>query len=325
MIDKTAKIVVAGGSGLVGTNLIDWLLSAGFTNIIATHNSNFPTRFDMENGYVDWLKVDLTKRIDCDRIVQGAKYLIILAASTSGAATINKNPLIHVTPNILMNAQLLEAAHLAGVEKVVWLSSTTGYPEIDGETFEEDMMAGDPHDKYFAVGWMKRYTEVLMRLYSEKLKDSHMTCVVLRPTNIYGPHDKFDPEVSHVLPALIKKVVDGMNPVEVWGDGKDVRDLVYVDDMVAAILLALEKCDTFDTFNIGCGKGYTVDQILDIIKNITEKENVPTVYNADKPTTIKSRLVNIDKAKHNLGFEPKVSIEDGIRRTIEWYKKNEMD
>lgn len=321
IMDKSKKILVAGGSGLVGMNTIKRLVKDGWTDIVATYNTTLPKN-NIEG--VNWIHVDLTKRDNCEYALKNVSYLLILAASTSGAATIKNSPLVHVTPNILINSQLLEAAHFGNVEKVIWLSSTTGYPEIDGETFEDDMFKGEPYEKYFCVGWMKRYTEILMRTYAEKLPDSHMSCIVLRPTNIYGPHDKFDPQKSHVLPALIKKVVDGMDPIEVWGDGKDVRDLIYVDDMIEAIMCALKSDIKYDTFNIGCGYGKNVDEILKIIMETNETFR-KIVYDSSKPTMIKSRLVNIDKAKELLGFKAKTSLEDGIKKTIEWYKENEMD
>lgn len=178
------------------------------------------------------------------------------------------------------------------------------------------MFEGDPHDKYFPVGWMKRYTEKLCQMFSEKLKKT-MTCVVLRPSNVYGPNDKIDPKRSHVLTALIRKVAERQNPIEIWGDGQDVRDVIYVDDMVNAIILASEKVEKFEQINIGYGETFTVLQFLEMIENIANY-HAPHKLVPTGPRMIPVRRVNIDKAKRLLGWSPKINIKDGILTTYEW-------
>ncbi len=147
---------------------------------------------------------DLTKSEDCEELVKGIDYVFMCAASTSGAAVIASNPLLHVTPNIVMNSRMLEASYLARVKKFVWISSSVGYPPSGNRPVrEQEFFDGDPYDTYFASGWMKRYTEILCRMYAEKLRDPIST-VVLRPTNIHGPYDNFALETSHVTAALIR-------------------------------------------------------------------------------------------------------------------------
>jgi GDP-L-fucose synthase len=134
------------------------------------------------------------------RAVQGVRHVVHCAANTSGAATMASTPMVHVTPNVLMNTQILEAAYAAGVEKFVWLSSTTGYPVTGDRPYtREEMFDGEPFEKYFFVGWMKRFTEVLCRMYGEKLAGRKMATIVLRPTNIYGVNDDFEFATSHVI------------------------------------------------------------------------------------------------------------------------------
>ena len=227
--------------------------------------------------------------------------------------------MIHVTPNVLMNSQMLDACYRAGVKKVMWLSSTTGYPPSDDKNVTEDeMFDGEPYEKYYFVGWMKRFTEVLCSMYGRLAKP--MSCVVLRPSNIYGPHDKFDPGKSHVLPALIKKVVERQSPLEVWGDGNDVRDFIYVDDMVDAIVVGMQKIDGYDPINIGSGQTYTVKEILNVILDI-EGYETEIVFNSAKPSMIPVRKVDVSKAHRIMGFQAITGIEKGIRNTIEYYKK----
>lgn len=312
------SVLVAGGSGLVGVNLVERLRKFN-CSIKSTYLTHKPP---IIHDDVEYIQVDLQNENQVDAVVQDIDYAFLLAASTSGAATISSTPMIHVTPNVLINTLFFDACYREKVKKVLWLSSTTGYP-VSGDMFvEEDMMfEGDPFEKYYFVGWMKRFTEILCNMYSNKLSTT-MPIVVLRPTNIYGPYDKFDPERSHVLPALVRKVVEGQDPIEVWGDGKDERDFIYVDDMVSATVLAMEKIHSYDPINIGYGTPYTVNDILKIMLKLSNREGVDVSYKQSKPTMIPKRRVSISKAKKLLGFAPKISIEDGIERTMEFYRNH---
>jgi len=182
------------------------------------------------------------------------------------------------------------------------------------------MFSGDPYDTYFGVGWMKRYTEILCRLYSEKLKNP-MTTVVLRPSNVYGPYDDFDFATSHMMAATIRKVIERHNPIRVWGTGNDVRDLIYIDDFIDALILAAEKAERFEPINIGLGKGYSIKEILKITLNVDGFKEVEIMYDPTKPSMIPVRLIDTEKAEKILGFKARVDVEEGIRKTIEWYKK----
>src|SRR5262249_54017716 len=160
----------------------------------------------------------------------------------------------------------------------LWLSSTTGYPASDRPMKEAEMFLDEPFEKYYCAGWMKRFTEVLCQMYGEKL-NPRMTTIVLRPTNVYGPHDKFDPRRSHVTAALIRKVVERQDPIEVWGTGDDVRDLIYIDDMVEAMVWAMEQLTSYTVLNIGLGKGYSVKQILQLVLQQDGYSEARVVFN----------------------------------------------
>lgn len=312
------KVLVAGGTGFVGVNLIKRLLSLN-ADITATIHKKEPIIID---DRIKYKRCDLTKIEDCKDAVENIDYVFMCAANTQGAAVLDKNPLVHVTPNILMNSQMLESAYFAKVKKFLWIGSSTGYPPTDNRPVkEEEMMNKDPYDKYFCVGWMKRYTEVLCRMYSEKLKNPMVT-VVLRPTNIYGEYDKFDFETSHVFAALIRRVVERHNPIEVWGTGDDVRDLIYVDDFIDAILLAIEKINLYNPINIGFGKGYSIKELLKMILEVDGYTSAKVIFDPSKPSTIPIRLVDITKAETVLGFKPKTDLKEGIRKTIKWYREN---
>lgn len=314
---KDVKVLVAGGTSFIGVNLINRLLPLG-AKVRATLHQKDPVVADKR---IDYVRCDLTRMEDCQRVVSGMDYVFLCAANTSGAATMAATPLVHVTPNIVMNSQMLEAAYFARVKKFAWLSSTTGYPPSgDRPVKEEEMLSGEPYEAYFFVGWMKRYTEVLCRMYSEKLKEP-MTTVVLRPTNIYGPYDDFEFETSHVLPALIRKVIERHDPIEVWGTGDDVRDLLYVDDLVDAIFLAMEKIESYDPINIGLGRGYSVKDILQMILEVDSYAEAKIQFNSSKPSMIPIRLIDTTKAETILGFKAKTGLKEGIKKTIAWYRK----
>ncbi len=310
------NVLVTGGAGFIGTNMIKRLISLG-ANIRATIYRNQPIMLDSK---IEYIRCDLLDADSCKRIVKYIDYVFMCAASTSGAAVIASTPLIHVTPNIIMNAQMLEASYFEGVKKFIFISSNAAYPPTGDRLVKEDeMFNGDPYDPYFGVGWMKRYTEILCRLYSEKLKNP-MKTVVIRPSNIYGPYDKFDIATSHVMAATIRKVAERHRPIEVWGDGNDVRDLIYIDDVIDAIILATEKIDRFDPINIGYGKGYSIKEILQEAIEIDGFDDALIVYDSSKPSMIPIRLIDTQKAEKLLGFRPKTDIREGIKKTIDWYR-----
>lgn len=311
------RILVTGAAGLVGANLLLRLQNSG-ARVRAVLHSKGAVICDPD---IEYVKADLTETADCDRVCEGIDLLFHCAANTQGAAVIAKTPLAHVTPNVVMNARMLEAAYNARVKKFVWIGSSTGYPDTGERPVSEDeMMSGDPYDAYFGVGWMKRYTEVLCRLYGEKLSPS-MTTIVLRATNIYGPYDDFDFETSHVLPALIRKGVERMAPFEVWGTGDDVRDLIYVDDFVDAMLKAAERVEQHICLNIGFGSGYSVKQMLAAVLEAVGYQDAQVVYNSTKPSMIPVRLVNTTRAEEELEFRAATGLLEGIRKTVHWYQQ----
>ena len=311
------KVLVAGGTGFVGVNLINRLLSLGAT-VRATIHRKEPVARDER---IEYVRCDLTRIEDCKKVVSGMDYVFLCAASTSGAAVIQSTPLVHVTPNIVMNSQMLEVAYFARVKKFVWLSSNAAYPPSGERPVKEDeMFNGDPYETYFGVAWMKRYTEVLCRMYSEKLKNPMIT-VVLRPSNIYGPHDDFEFETSHVMAALIRRVIERHDPIEVWGTGDDVRDWIYIDDFIDAVMLATEKIESYNPINIGLGRGCSIKEALKMILGADGYGDAKVTFNPEKPSMIPIRLIDTAKAKAVLGFRARVELKEGIKKTLEWYRK----
>lgn len=309
--------LIAGAGGLMGTTALLRLKNLPGVNVRAVDLKEPKVIGDN----ISYIKADLRNLDECKKVVKDIDYVFMFAAILSTAPVMAKNPVSHITSNIIMNAQMLEAAYFAGVKKFLCLSSSTGYPLIEKKLKEENMFDGNPPDVYFPAGWMSRYIEILCRMYATKLKKS-MTTLILRPTTIYGEYEDFHFETCHVLPALIRKVVERQKPIEVWGTGEDKRDLIYADDVFDACLLALERVDTFDVFNIGFGREYSINELLKMILEIDNFQNAKIVYDTSKPSTISKRSIDFTKAKKILGFEAKTSIREGITRTIKNYKEN---
>lgn len=312
-----ARVLITGAAGFIGSNLTARLLSSG-ADIRATFHKKRPV---IRDRGIEYIRADLTDADACTKLVKGIDYVFMCAANTSGAAVIASRPLVHVTSNIVMNSRMLEASYLAGVKKFVWMSSSVGYPSSGARRVREgDFFAGDPYDAYFASGWMKRYTEILCKMYSEKL-ERHMAAVVLRPSNIYGPYDKFDLETSHVTAALVRKVVERHSPIVVWGKGTDVRDVIYIDDFIDAMLLAAEKVDSYNPINVGSGRGFSIKEILDTLLEIDDYRDARIVYDRSKPSMIPIMLVDTHKAERVLGFRARTNLREGLEKTVNWYRR----
>jgi len=312
---KGKKVLIVGGAGFVGTNLIIKLLSLGADVRATIHNRKAVVVDDR----IEYIQCELLKKEDCEKIVTDVEYVFMCAANTSGAAVMEKTPLAHVTPNVIMNTLILDAAYQAKIKKFLFISSNTVYPMTEHPVKETEAQ-GELFEKYFCVGWMKRFTEILCEMYARKIKNP-MKVIVIRPANIYGPYDDFEWETSHVLPALMRKVIERHNPLEVWGDGKDIKDFIYIDDFIKGVLLAFEKIDSFNPVNIGTGIPCSIKEALDAMLDADGYKDAKIIFNSSKPTMIPKRLIDVSKAKELLGFEAKIPISEGLKRTIQWYKE----
>jgi hypothetical protein len=198
------------------------------------------------------------------------------AANTSGAAVMAKTPLAHLTPNILMNVSMLDAAYQAGVKKFLFISSNTVYPLADYPVKESDV-TNEFYEKYFIVAWMKRFTEIVCEMYATKIANPMKVCVV-RPANIYGEFDDFEWETSHVIPALIRKVVERHDPLMVWGNGEDLKTYLEENKKLYALKGYVGTLDkTMKQLNqaakmINASKTMTADEKREAIDKIHEAQ-----------------------------------------------------
>lgn len=315
-----ARVLVAGGTGFVGANLIKKLLGRD-VRIRATYNSHAPIILDPT---IEYIQSDLTRMEDCRQAVADMDYVFMCAANTSGAAQIWNHPLSHITPNVVMNTQMLQAAYEAGIKKYVFISSSVVYPPSGSRPVkEEDIFPGDPDEVYFASGWMKRYAEILCQTYAQKIK-KNMPTVVIRPSNMYGPYDKYDFAVSHVTAAMIRRVIERHNPFEVWGTGDDVRDLIYIDDFIEGTLRAFETNQDYLVVNIAAGKAYSIKDVIATLLEVDGFTDADIRYDRTKPSTIPIRLIDTSLAHNLLGFQAATTLSEGLARTIRWYRENEI-
>ena len=312
------KILVTGGSGFVGANVLKRL---SVENNFLLYSSYFKNKKFKKVTNVKYFKVDLEKLQDCKKICKNIDIVIMCAANSSGAAIMEKTPLVHLSPNIRMNINMAEAAYEAKVKKFIFISSNTVYPQVNFPVKEKNA-SFNFFDKYYVVGWMKRFSEIVMNIYGQRIKNNYMKTIIVRPGNLYGAHDKFDPIKSKVIPSLIRKVVKKQNPLTVWGDGKDLKDFLHIDDFTDAILKIIKKINNSVVLNIASGKGYTIREVLNLILKI-EQFNPKINFDRSMPTMIPKRLIDIAKAKKIINFKPKISLEEGLKRTILWYKKHD--
>jgi len=315
------KLLITGGAGLVGQNLTNKLVADGYTNIRVHLHTRQP-RIKYET--VEYVTGNLMNYEDCLAVTKDVDIVIHAAASTSNAVDTVQDPLAHVTPNVAMNNFLIDSAYRNKVSKYIFISSNTVYPpKGDIPVTETDFLFDEPYPVYFPVGWMKRYAEVQCELYSKYLPNP-MTTIVIRPANLFGPHDKYDFAKCHVTPATIRKVADNMNPIPVWGDGTELRDLLYIDDFIDALQLIIEKQETYDVFNVGCNNVYSVNDVLATMKSLVGNDN-PIEYIKGKPSMIPTRRIESDKIKNVLGWEATTSLSDGLLKAYTWYLENQAE
>ena len=307
---------------LNGSQLVKTLNEKGYWNIRTTSfGRDLPSSINNINN-IEHFKGDLRDAEFCEMVTKDVDVIFHLAANTSNALDTKFNPLLHVTPNIEMNVNLMEQAWRNSVKKFVFISSNTTYPDMGSEFCTEDINvhATPMLPVYKAVGGMKRYGEMLCDFFSNQIHNP-MQCVIIRPSNAFGPNDKYDYEKCHVTPANIRKVADGLNPIPVWGDGTEVRDLLHVEDMADGFIFVAENNNTYDIFNVCYGEGFTVNETLETIKELDGNTN-PIEYVNNKAPMIPIRLLSSKKI-NDLGWKPSLQFEEGLAKTVDWYLQNE--
>ena len=314
------NILICGATGFIGRNLLEFYNKKDY-NITATYFKTESVISNQEYKNVKWVKCDLRNPDDVKFVMNGIDIVLQFAATTSGANDIVNRPYIHVTDNAVMNSLILRECYEQNVEHIIFPSCTVMYQPADYAQKETDWNAQDEiFPTYFGVGNTKVYIEKMCEFFSRLGKTKH---TVLRHSNMYGPHDKYDLEKSHVFGATITKVMTNKDGILiVWGTGEGGRDLLHVDDLVNFVDLSINKQESsYELFNVGLGKA---TKIIDLIKKIIKHsgKELKIEHDLSKPTIPTSLFLDCSKAKKLLGWEPSIGIDDGIIKTIDWYKNN---
>jgi nucleoside-diphosphate-sugar epimerase len=312
-------VFVAGATGLVGSAIVRGLLSASpNVAVVGSYHSNATAL--VESVRVRYVRADLTTREGCAAGVTGCDLAVLAAAVTGGAAQTQREPWRQVTDNVVMDSLLLEALHAAKVLRVVYIGSASSYQEFDGFIREDQLdWNADPAPSYMGVGWAKRYIEKQCAFWHQC---TGMEFAVVRAANVYGPFAQFDRANSNFIAALIRKAVDRMDPFEVWGSLDVARDVIYTDDFSAAVIRMLVNRRPFDVYNVGSGKCTTVGEVMRLALSCAGHQPKEIRRVGKAPTTIDLRALDCTKAHTELGWSIKVPLEEGIRRTVEWWKLN---
>jgi nucleoside-diphosphate-sugar epimerase len=312
------KILILGASGFIGSNLYLYFKKKNYS-VIGTYNNNYPKIvskgkfFKCDLANYNQLK-ELKKKIGSTDI------LINAAAVTSGAKDIINNPHIHVNDNAIINSNITKFTFSNKINHIIMMSCSVMYPSSKKKLKETDFQNFKRiYPKYFGGAWMKIFMEKNCKFYSN-LNSSKFT--IVRHSNTYGPYDKYDLMKSHVFGATIAKTLNANNSVKVWGDGSEIRDFLYVEDLCKFIELAIKKQkNAYEIYNVGRGKGI---KIKDLVKKVIKhsKKNLKLVFEKGKPTLKTNIVLDCSKAKKHLGWQPKTTLDEGIVKSINWYIKN---
>jgi len=296
---------------MIGSHLVELLLNERAKVRVAVHNKPPP-----ELGDVQVIHGDLTKWEDCVKAVKGVDLVFHLAGFVGGVGRNASHPAGMFTPNILMNTQMLEAARLQGVERYLFTSSACMYPGNITYFVEDRGWDSPPEKSNASYGWAKRMGELQSQVYAEEYG---MKIAIVRPTNAYGPRDNFDLDTSHVIPALIRKAVERQDPYVIWGNGESSRDFIHARDVARGMLLALENYPVADPINLATGRSIKIKDLARLILNISGYTDARIEFDAAKPIGQIERRVSIAKAKEKIGFSAEITLEEGLKETIQWF------
>jgi GDP-L-fucose synthase len=305
---KNERITITGGKGFLGRHLIRKLQEKGYQNL----------------SIADLPEYNLVRLEDVHRLYEDLKPDIVLhlAAKVGGIGFNQENPGALFHDNIMMGIQLLHEGYLRKIDKFVALGTICAYPKFTPVPFkEEDIWNGYPEETNAPYGLAKKMMLVQSQAYRQQYG---FNSIFLLPVNLYGPGDNFNPNSSHVIPALIKKCIDaiisGEDEIIVWGTGKATREFFYVEDATEAIILATEKYNKSDPVNIGAGFEISIRNLVDLIVELTGYKGEVT-WDETKPDGQPRRMLDTTKAYREFGFKAKTDLREGLKKTIDWYRK----
>ena len=303
------KILVTGGAGFLGKQVVAQLLAAGADK----EKISIPRSKDL----------DLCKWENCQKAVDQQDLVIHLAAHVGGIGLNKEKPAELFYDNLMMGTQLIHAAYQAGVSKFVCVGTICAYPKFTPVPFkEQNLWIGYPEETNAPYGIAKKALLVQLEAYRQQYD---FNGIYLLPVNLYGPGDNFDPRSSHVIPALIRKVheakVAGDRSISVWGDGSPTREFIYSDDAARGIVMSAQLYNSSDPVNLGTNREITIKDLITLICKLMDYDG-ELVWQTDKPNGQPRRCLDTSRAKNRFGFEAEIGFEEGLRRTIDWYRAN---
>ena len=315
MIFSNQVICVTGAAGIVGQSVVRHLLTLGAKVVALTYKNrtlDLPENKDLEIRSIDLsdYKNAVVALRDADGVFHLASFIKGAGGQSDSSNTID---LVRLNTSLAMN--VFSAAAVNGAKWVMSLGSSTMYPAVDFPVSEEFGYVGQPHPVYEGVGFMKRYSESIATYFNKKTSTRFYLC---RSTAIYGPYDQFNSD-GHVIPQLIVKASQKPKILDVWGDGCQVRDFVYVDDVVDAMVTILKSGSPMRPYNCATGRGVTIAEIAETIAGHYDPE-MKIRFDPSKPTMITQRLVDVSRIEAELGWKASVDcIHEGLKRTLSWF------
>ncbi len=311
---KNKRVLVTGGAGFLGSHLVEKLANYHCQEIFVPRSKDY-----------DLVEMGAVKRLYQD---SRPDIVIHLAARVGGIGANRADPGKFFYDNLMMGVQMMEQGRQFGIEKFVALGTICCYPKFTPVPFkEEDLWNGYPEETNAPYGLAKKMLLVQSQAYRQQYG---FNSIFLMPVNLYGPGDNFDPKSSHVIPALIKKFIDaqtkGLSPkgtvpeITVWGTGKPTREFLYVEDAAEGILLATEKYNKSEPVNLGAGFEISIKDLVELIAKLTYFKG-KIIWDTSKPDGQPRRCLDTSKAEKEFGFTTKIPFEEGLKKTIEWYKK----
>lgn len=312
---QNKRVIVTGGAGFLGSPVVSKLRERGAAEVIVPRSAQYDLRRES----------DILRLLQDTATLDGGKpravdMIIHLAAHVGGIGANRARPAEFFFDNLMMGIPLMHHAWRAGVAKFVALGTVCNYPKFTPVPFrEDDVWNGYPEETNAPYGLAKKMLLVQLQSYRQQYG---FNSIFLMPVNLYGPRDNFDPESSHVIPALIKKLVDaretGADTITAWGTGSATREFLYVEDCAEAILLAAERYDSSDPVNIGSGMEISIRDLIGKIGDVLGFH--PRVeWDPSKPDGQPQRCLDVSRARERFGFQARTTFDEGLRKTVDWY------